>query len=126
MTPIRASVFLAAILLAGCGTPDAPNTERGPEGTIAYYVPIESNLPGTKIEVNYNVIGVAPITTKIFGDRDGTFHNFGSDEYTVRAYPPGTNYYPKTMIFKTGAFSIKDDRIPDKIIFNFDPNTDKH
>src|SRR5690348_12057810 len=108
--PLRVSVFLAAVLLAGCGTPLSPDTERGPQGTIAYNVPIESNLPGTKIEVNYTVIGVAPIMVKIFGDRDGTFHNFGSDEYIVRAYPPGTNYYPKAQIFKTGAFSIKDDK----------------
>jgi hypothetical protein len=126
MKSFRASVLLVVVYLGGCGTPDAPNTEKGPQNTIAYNVPIESNLPGTKIEVNYTVIGTAPVTVKIFGDRDGTFHNFGNDEYTVRAYPPDTNYYPQTKIFKTGAFSIKDDQIPRKIAFNFDPNTDKH
>lgn len=125
MRLFKAILFPVAILLAGCATTDSPNVEKGPQGTIAYYVPIESNLPGTKIEVNYNVIGVAPVTTKIFGDRDGTFHNFGSDEFVVRAYPADTSYYPKTQIFKTGAFSIKDDMIPKKITFNFDPNTDK-
>lgn len=122
----RVSVVLASLLLAGCATTENPNTETGPQGTIAYNVPIESNLPGTKIEVNYTVVGVAPLTVKIFGDRDGTFHNFGSDEYIVRAYPADAGYYPKTVIFKTGAFGIKDDRIPEKIAFTFDPNTDKH
>jgi hypothetical protein len=126
MRLIRESVVLGAILLAGCATTEPANTEKGPENTVAYEVPIESNLPGTKIEVNYNVIGVAPISVKIFGDRDGTFHNFGSDEYVVRAYPPDTSYYPQTKIFKTGAFGIKDDQVPKNIVFNFDPNTDKH
>lgn len=97
----------------------SPGAERGPQGTYAYNVPIEASEPGTKIEVNYQVVGTAPLTVKIFGDRDGTFHNFGSDEYTVRGYPPGTNQYPQTKIFRTGAFSIKDDKIPAKIFFDF-------
>lgn len=126
MKVIWISVALAAIFVSGCATTEDPNVEKGPQGTIAYNVPIESNLPGTKIEVNYQVIGTAPVTVKIFGDRDGTFHNFGNDEYTVRAYPGDSSYYPKTQIFKTGAFSIKDDMIPKKITFNFDPTTDKH
>jgi hypothetical protein len=125
MRATLASVFLMAILISGCGTPDAADVEKGPQNTIVYNVPIESNLEGTKIEVNYTVVGVAPIAVKIFGDRDGTFHNFGNDEYVVRAYPPGTNYYPKTKIFKTGAFGVKDDRIPEKISFQFD-TTDQH
>lgn len=120
-----ASVFLGAILVSGCGTPDALNVEKGPQNTIVYNVPIESNLEGTKVEVNYTVVGVAPTTVKIFGDRDGTFHNFGNDEYVVRAYPPGTNYYPKTQIFKTGAFGVHDDRVPEKIVFHFDA-ADQH
>lgn len=126
MKVICISVALAAIFVSGCATTEDPNVEKGPQNTIAYNVPVESNLPGTKIEVNYQVIGVAPLSVKIFGDRDGTFHNFGNDEYIVRAYPPDSSYYPKTQIFKTGAFSIKDDLIPKKITFNFDPNTDKH
>jgi len=118
-------VILFAILLSGCASNSTvdTNTERGPQGTYAYQVPIESSVPSTRIEVNYKVIGTAPVTVKVFGDRDGTFHNFGSDDYIVRAYPPSTNYYPQTKIFKTGAFSIKDDKIPEKIFFDFDrPN----
>jgi len=111
---------MVAIFLSGCAK-DAtnPGAERGPEGTYAYNVPIEASLPNTRIEVNYKMAGTAPLTVKVFGDRDGTFHNFGSDDYTVRAYPPDTNYYPQTKIFKTGAFSIKDDKIPEKIFFDF-------
>lgn len=112
---------LLALCLAGCATNEKPGTEHGPQGTIAYEVMVESNEPGTKIEVNYKFAGVAPLKLKIFGDRDGTFHNFGSDEYIVRAYPTGTNNFPQTKIFKTGAFGIKDDKVPERIYFEFAP-----
>jgi hypothetical protein len=28
--------------------------------------------------------GKIPLTLKIYGDKDGTFHNFGSQEYVVQ------------------------------------------
>jgi len=80
---------------------------------------VDSSEPGAKIEVNYQFVGGTPTTIKIFGDRDGTFHNFGSDEFIVRAYPPRASQYPQTKIFKTGAFGIQDDKIPQKIFFDF-------
>jgi hypothetical protein len=95
-----------------------PATGKRP---IAYPVPVDASESGTKIEVNYQPLGVAPLTIKIFGDRDGTFHNFGSDEFVVRAYPLRTNEFPQTKIFKTGAFGIKDDKIPETIYFQFAP-----
>jgi len=116
---------LLAIIVSGCASPDAPGTERGPQGTIAYNVPVDSSEPGAKIEVNYQFVGGTPTTIKIFGDRDGTFHNFGSDEFIVRAYPPRASQYPQTKIFKTGAFSIRDDKIPQKIFFDFGPADEK-
>jgi hypothetical protein len=123
MSRLAISTLLLAALSA-CSTPNnsgGPAPEKGPQGTIAYQVPVDASEPGTKIEVNYQPLGIAPLTVKIFGDRDGTFHNFGSDEFVVRAYPLRTNEFPQTKIFKTGAFSIKDDKIPDKIFFQFAP-----
>ena len=117
-------VWLAAIVTAvavGCAS-DPPGAEVGLHNTIAYQVPIEASEPGTKIEVNYKPVGIAPVTVKIFGDRDGTFHNFGSDEYTVRAYPPHPDQFPQTKIFKTGAMGVKDDKVPQKIYFDFGPS----
>jgi hypothetical protein len=112
------------ILLAACAT-DPPGIEHGPDNTIAYKVPVEASEPGTKIEVNYKPAGVAPMTVTIYGDRDGTFHNFGSDEYIIRAYPPNSDQFPQTKIFKTGAMGVKDDRIPQRIFFDLGSNKPK-
>jgi hypothetical protein len=119
MNKALAFTALGTLLLSGCATPDPPGTEYGPQGTIAYQVPVDASEPGATIEVNYKIEGKAPLTIKIFGDRDGTFHNFGHDEFTVRAYPPTTNHYPQTKIFKTGTMGVKDDQIPQKIYFDF-------
>jgi hypothetical protein len=113
------------LALVGCATskksdqPNKPAVEKGLHGTIAYTIAIEASEPGTKIEVNHQMVGIAPLTVKVFGDKDGTFHNFGSDEYVIRGYPPRQELYPQTKIFKTGAFSIKDDKIPEKVFFDF-------
>lgn len=115
----------AGLIQIGCTTPDQPGVERGLHGTIAYSIQIEASEPGTKIEVNHEVVGIAPVTVKVFGDKDGTFHNFGDDEYVVRGFPPKPELYPQTKIFKTGAFSIKDDKIPQRIYFNFQPSPAK-
>jgi hypothetical protein len=119
-------LLLPAILLAGCATEDPKavagpqrTDEKGPQNTVIYLVPVESSEPGAKIEVNGKVEGVAPLTIKVFGDRDGTFHNFGSDDFTVRAYSPRTEQYPQSRIFKTGTFGVKDDKIPQRIYFDF-------
>jgi len=112
-----------AAVVSGCFSPDAagPAVERGSDGSIAYQVPVDSSEPGAKVEVNSKAVGVTPLTIKIFGDRDGTFHNFGSDEFVVRGYPSRPEQFPQTKIFKTGAFGIRDDKIPEKIYFDFGP-----
>ena len=33
------------------------------------------------MEANGDYIGKTPVTLKIFGDKDGTFHNFGTDDF---------------------------------------------
>lgn len=114
---------VAVLALAGCSsTADSsqkPAVEKGLHGTIAYVIQIEASEPGTKIEVNHQSVGIAPISVKVFGDKDGTFHNFGSDEFLVRGYPAKTDQFPQTKIFKTGAFGVKDDKIPQRIYFDF-------
>src|SRR5437773_12416646 len=95
------SLAAAVVLLAGCET-IPPGAERGPHGTMAYDVLIEASEPGARIEANGEFIGNAPVHLKIFGDPDGTFHDFGSYFYVVRAFPLVTNQYVQTRAFRTG------------------------
>jgi hypothetical protein len=118
-------VSIAASIVTGCGsTPSASQVIRapGPEGTVVYEVPVDASEPGARIEVNGESMGTTPMVLNIFGDRDGTFHNFGSYDYIVRAHPPGTGRRSVTKVYRTGALMAKEDRIPDKIYFDFGPN----
>src|SRR6184192_3306917 len=79
---MKTTLFLAGglaamALFSGCETVP-PGVERGPNGTIAYEVSVESSPPGATIEANGQNVGQAPLKLKIFGDKDGTFHDFGS------------------------------------------------
>jgi hypothetical protein len=111
------SGFAAAGVFTGCNT-IPPGAERGPNGTMAYQVQVESSEPGVQIEVNGEVVGNTPLTLKIFGDPDGTFHDFGSYFYTVRALPASTNQFVQVANFRTGHLFTPEDRIPSRI--NFD------
>jgi len=82
-------------------------------------VEVESSEPGARIEVNNDSVGKTPTTIKIFGDKDGTFHNFGSYEFKVTAYPPRAGQQPQTKVFKTGGWFTSEDKIPKKIFFDF-------
>lgn len=108
----------AAALLAGCATPIPPGAERGPHGTMAYDVLIEASEPGARIEANGAYIGNTPVHLKIFGDPDGTFHDFGSYYYVVRAFPETTNQFPQARYFMTGHLMTPEDRVPQKIYFD--------
>jgi len=55
---------------------------------------------------------------KIFGDVDGTFHDFGSYYYVVKASPITTNQYPQSRYFRTGHLLTPEDHIPSKIYFD--------
>ena len=105
------------ILLSGCAS-TPPGTERGPDGTIAYMVQVEASEPGARIEANNDYIGKAPVTLKIWGDKDGTFHNFGSQEYIIKAFPENTNHFIQTKIFRTGGWFSQEDQIPGRIYFD--------
>ena len=116
------ALLLTAFILAGCAS-EPPNVEHGPNGTIAYLVPIEASEPGVKIEADNNYVGEAPLTLKIFGDRDGTFHNFGSSEYVIRAIPASTNQFTQTKVFRTGGWFSQEDRIPTRLYFDMNQKT---
>ena len=108
----------AAIFLIGCATPIPPGAERGPNGTMAYDVLVEASPPGARIEANGDSVGETPVHLKIFGDPDGTFHDFGSEFYEVRALPVGTNQFAHLRLFQTGHFLSPQDRIPQRIYFD--------
>ena len=111
-------MVLALLCVTGCQTLP-PGAEPGPDGTMAYEVLIEASEPGAKIEANGQVIGEAPLRLKIFGDPDGTFHDFGSYYYAIRALPLATNHYPQLQLFGTGRWGgPREDRIPEKIFFD--------
>ena len=96
-TQLILSGGLAAIgLLSGCET-IPPGAERGPDHTMAYNVPVEASEPGVRIEANGEFVGTTPLTLKIFGDPDGTFHDFGSYEYSFKpgSFGPVTCSPPK-------------------------------
>jgi hypothetical protein len=116
------SVFAAslglALLIVGCSTPIPPGAERGPNGTMAYDVLIEASSPGAQIEANGAIIGNSPIHLKIYGDPDGTFHDFGSYNYVIRALPVTTNQFAQVRVFNTGHMMSGEDVIPPRIYFD--------
>lgn len=108
---------LFAAIFTGCVT-SGPKSENGPQGTIAHLVQVESSEPGARVEANNEYIGKTPLTLKIFGDKDGTFHNFGTQEYIVRCYPVNTNQQVQSKVFRTGFWFMPEDRIPSRIYFD--------
>ena len=109
---------LAAMgFLTGCET-IPPGAERGPDGTMAYQVQIEASEPGVRIVANGQEVGTTPLTLKIFGDPDGTFHDFGAYEYVIQAFPLHTNQFVQTRVFRTGHLFTPEDYIPRQIYFD--------
>ena len=94
--------------------------ERGPGGTIAYMVKIESSEPGARVEVNDDVIGKTPVDLRVWGDMDGTFHNFGSSDFVIRVIPAREGQSPQTKVFRTGGWFGQEDRIPSRLFFDLD------
>jgi hypothetical protein len=112
----RASFLILALGLSGCATNGG--REKGPAGTIAYFIHVESSEPGARVEVNENSIGVTPIDIKVFGDRDGTFHNFGSQDYVIRVFPVREGQSIQTKVFRTGNWFSQEDPIPTRLFFD--------
>jgi hypothetical protein len=104
-------------VLTGCQT-IPPGVERGPHGTIAYDVLVEASDPGARIEANGEYVGNTPVHLKIFGDRDGTFHDFGAYQYVAQAFPLATNQYSQVRAYGTGRGWSQADKIPQRIYFD--------
>lgn len=85
---------------------------------MACFIQVEASVPGVTIETNHVVAGTAPMTLKVFGDINETFHSFGNPEFVVTAKPPSTNYFLQTRIFRTGKSSAPGERIPGLIFFD--------
>lgn len=113
------SLTIVGLLSFGCKTPAGKRVEHGPFGTIAYYVPIDSSEPGARIQVDGEFVGTTPMMLRIYGDRDGTFHDFNSYDFVVRAFPPGAGRRSVAKVYRTGALGAPEDKIPERIYFNF-------
>lgn len=59
------------------------------------------------------------MTLKIFGDKDGTFHNFGSYDYIIKAYPVRAGQDIQVKHFRTGGWFTAEDMIPKRVFFDF-------
>jgi hypothetical protein len=120
---IYAASVVVGAFLTGCQTPLPPGAERGPHGTMAYDVLVEASAPGARIEANGQDVGNTPVHVKIFGDPDGTFHDFGSPYYVVRALPLTTNQFEQVRYLGTGHLFGPEERIPPQIYFNMNEKT---
>lgn len=107
----------AALVLVGCHSLP-PGAEPGPHHTMAYTVAVDASPPGARIEVNGQDVGQTPVNIKIFGDTDGTFHDFGSYYYVVRAIPVSTNQFAQAKFYRTGHMLTPEDHIPSRIYFD--------
>ena len=122
----RPLLFLALLTaVAGCATSSRSdnNVERGPQGTIAYRVQVESSEPGARIEVNDEDVGRTPMDVRVWGDPDGTFHNFGATDFVIRVFPVREGQYVQTKVFRTGRWFSQEDRVPKKLYFDLDQKT---
>lgn len=120
--PVKLALLGLAGLVSGCQS-SAPESERGPDKTVAQYVQVESSIPGVRIETNGVYAGNTPLTLRIFGDPLGTFHDFGSPQFIVRAIPRGTNQFPQAKVFRTGK-RANGDPIPGLVFFDMSqPNS---
>ena len=111
------AAFAAALLFVGCQSLP-PGAERGPHGTMAYDVLIDASPPGARVEANGEVVGNTPLHLKIYGDPDGTFHDFGSEVYVINALPVATNQFAQSRVFGTGHMFGPEDHIPKEIHFD--------
>jgi hypothetical protein len=111
---ILAGCAALAGLLAGCQTVP-PGVERGPHGTVAYDIVVEASAPGARIEADGQYVGNTPVHLKVFGDRDGTFHDFGQPEYVIQAFPLATNQYAQVRAYGTGRGFSQADHIPQRV-----------
>ena len=85
---------------------------------MAHYLKVESSVPGISVETNGVYAGQTPLTLRVFGDSTGTFHNFGTPQYVLRALPQTTNQFLETKVFRAGNRSVPGDSIPGLVFFD--------
>ena len=109
-----------AFAAAGCASPNPAlkAAERGPQGTVAFRVLVESSEPGVQIKANQELVGTTPFELKIFGDKDGTFHCFDNPNYIIQAIPAKPEQLQHSKYFHTGDFFTGEDKIPRRVFFN--------
>lgn len=112
---LSAVLAAASLALAGCAT--TSSVEQGRDGTIAFPVQIEAS-DEARVEVNGDYVGNTPATVKIFGDKDGTFHNFGSSDFVIDVIPLKTNLFRQRRVFRTGGWFSQEDAIPKRLYFD--------
>jgi len=117
---LQCTALISAVALVGCKSPN-DGLERGPGGTIAYEVLIESEEPGARIEVDGEYVGKTPIKVKVFGDKDGTFHNFHDRNWIVNAYAVHPGGVVQTKEYRTGVWFQGEDKVPSHIFFSAPP-----
>ena len=59
-----------------------------------------------------------------FGDRDGTFHNFGSRGFIIKVFPVRAGQHIQTKLFETGGWWGKEDKIPGRLYFDLDQKSE--
>ena len=113
-----AAIALTSVaIFAGCTTL-LHHGEPGPDGTLAYFIKVESSVPGASVETNHVFAGKTPLTLKVFGDYPGCFHDFGSAEFVLHVTPDNTNEFVQTRTFRTGRGSAPGDPIPGLIFLD--------
>jgi hypothetical protein len=62
-------------------------------------------------------VGTSPAEIRIWGDRDGTFHNFGSSDFVIRIFPVRDGQTAQAKVFRTGGWFAQEDRVPKHLFF---------
>lgn len=112
-------------MASGCQSTSPGKPERGPNGTIGYQMQIEVSDPGARVEINDEYVGTAPLEVRVWGDPDGTFHNFGSSDYVISVFPVRDGQNRQTKVFRTGGWFSQEDRIPKRLYFDLNLKEDR-
>jgi len=80
---------------------------------VPHEVFIESDPPGSPIEINDEYVGKTPLTVKIMGGHNGAFSNT-REIHTIHANPVGANQFVQVKQFS----GPRQDLIPKHLYFN--------
>lgn len=117
---LKCLLLLGIVATAGCNSVSTGQKKHGPNGTIEYSIQIESSEPGGRVEINDDYVGKTPLEVKVWGDRDGTFHNFGAADYVIKVFPVKEGQTGQMKVFRTGGWFGQEDQIPRRLFFDLD------